>query len=936
MNLTKSKRLTKLISSILSIAVIISAISFQLTTAYGEEETTTYAHTINYPINLTNIGDEEGQTPAKGDGYEWDEETNTLTLNNLHIDFSNVEDSKIPVAGIIIPSDKEEITVIFNGENKITDVSIINFYPYANKVTFKGGSGNRENDSLEVCSSEARAKKISALGLGKDSHIDDLTMKMDLYYGSNFHNLTVKNSDISIKSYDSSIYCVGYFKATDSIFYLETENSSAIMANVGAFDDVPETDSYVCDEPINVSNCKITAIAPQVASMYTTTGNTVISNSNIDCGNSFVGLYLGDDITINNSNVKNDCMTLVSLNGKISIDESSTITGLAQERTSKTTTAYGKFTQTTALNSNVIGGNYTYTIDENAEITMADGVSMQITEGTLVNNGILKGTVENTSGKIVCNNHCLTEIVNNENEIHIGKCSVCGEENIQAKEIIFVAGNNRKTVYISSSKLNKYLIPENPTTENMTFECWSETKAENFKNDTNPFDFESTITKDTTLYAIFKRDLEENTEASIDLVYGQEIKEPIHLNDYVKFADKTIDTDEQLEFTVSSGALLLDGLKLNSDGTITGTPIEDVRENGYKVEFIVTDKNPYISLASLESETEQKNIVLTINFNILKADPTVTVKPMENLIYDTKEKVLIDSDNTSTNGGSILYSLDNINYSNELPKGKDANDYTIWYKVKGDNNYNDTEPKTLTVTIAKADPTVTIKPAENLIYDTKEKVLIDFDNTITNCGEILYSFDNINYSNELPKGKDANDYTIWYKVKGDNNYNDTAPKTLTITIAKADPLYEIPKNLTIHYGETLANIELPDGFAWDNGTQIADNIGTNTFKAIYTPNDTNNYNIITDIDITVNVLPPKETSHYGNVDGQIGITVNDASCLLKKVLDNSRKMPIEEEVKEYMTYADVNCDGKLTALDAAMILRKALDPTFTLPVECEN
>lgn len=855
MKLTKSKRLTKLISAILSIAVIISTMSFQLTVAYGEEEKTTYAHTINYPINLRNIGNDDGQTPAKGDGYEWDDKTSTLTLNNLHIDFSDVEDSQIPVAGIILPSDEEDVTVIFNGANKITDVSIIECSNIP-KVTMKGGSGNRENDILEVGSSEARYKKISALGLGIDAHIEDLTMKMDLYWGTNFPNLTVKNSDITITSYESSIYCLGYFKAIDSTFYLKTEKEggqAAIMANAGAFDGAEITNIYVCDEPINISNCKVTAVAPNFASMYTTNGNTVISDSTIDCGNSFVGLYLGDDITINNSNVKNNCMTLISLNGKISIDESSDITGLAQERANKTTTAYGKFTQTTALNSNVISGNYTYTIDENAEISMADGVSMQITEGTLVNNGILKGTVENTSGTIVCNNHCLTEVANTENGIHLGKCSVCGKENIQAKEITFVTGTNHKTIYISSPKLNKYLIPENPTAENMTFECWSETKAENFKNDANPFDFEAEVTKDTTLYAIFKRDLEENAEASIDLVYGQEIKEPIHLSDYVKFADETFDTDEQLEFTVSSGALLLDGLKLNSNGTITGTPTEDVREEGYKVKFIVTDKNPYISLASLESETEQKNIVLTINFNILKADPTVTVKPIENLVYDKEEKVLIDFNNTSTNGGSILYSLDNINYSDELPKGKDANDYTIWYKVKGDNNYNDTEPK-----------------------------------------------------------------------------------TLTVTIAKATPLYEIPKDLTIHYGEPLANIELPSGFIWNDNTQIADNIGTNTFKAIYTPNDTNNYNIITDIDITVNVLPPPSTSPYGNVDGQIGITVNDASYLLKKVLDNSHKMPIEEEVKEYMTYADVNGDEKLTALDAAMILQKALDPTFTLPVEHEN
>ena len=856
MNMTKLKGFKRFTSAILSIAVIISATSFQLTAAYGEEEEITYAHTIDYVVDLRNIGDEEGQTPAKGDGYEWDDETSTLTLNNLHMDFSEFEDIggmwTLPY-GIVLPSGREEITVILNGANKVTDASIINDVGDTPKVTMKGGSGDREKDSLEVvCTDENRYKKLSALGLGRNAYIEDLTMKMDLYWGSNFTNLTVKNSDVTITSDDSSpIYCLGYFRASDSNLYLETKassGSSPIMANMAASDYVPETDPYICDEPVNISNCNVSLIVPPTfASMYASEGNIVISDSTIDCGNALIGLYIGGDITINNSDIKNECLTADTLSGKINIDKSSNITGILRERASGSLTAYGKYTQT---NTNIIGAGYTFTVDENAEITMADGISMQVTGGTLINNGIIKGDVEKTSGTIICNNHCLTDVMDNEDGTHTGRCSVCGEENIQAKEITFTAGDNRTTVYIAPPKLNKNLIPEIPAAENMKFECWSETKAENAADDAKPFDFEQEVTKDITLYAVFSREFTETDEAAIDLVYNREITVPVNLSDYVKFADDSFDTDGQFEFTVSSGAILLDGLELNSDGTITGKPTADVKEGGYTVEFVVTDKNPYISLAALEPETASKKAVLTVNFNIQKADPTVTVQKAEGLVYDTEEKELIDYDNTSTDGGEILYSIDNVNYSDEIPKGTDAGDYTIWYKVTGDNNYNDTEPE-----------------------------------------------------------------------------------SITVAIAKANPVYEIPEGLTAGYGSVLSDIELPDGFSWNDSTQSTGSIGTNTFKATYTPKDTDNYNIMTDIDITVNVLPPEEQSPYGDVDGEEGLTVNDAVCLLRKVLDNNYTMPIEEETEEYMIYADVDGDGVLMAADAAEIIKKVMDSNFKFKVE---
>ena len=72
---------------------------------------------------------------------------------------------------------------------------------------------------------------------------------------------------------------------------------------------------------------------------------------------------------------------------------------------------------------------------------------------------------------------------------------------------------------------------------------------------------------------------------------------------------------------------------------------------------------------------------------------------------------------------------------------------------------------------------------------------------------------------------------------------------------------------------------------------------------------------------------------YGDVDGSFNITVNDASCLLNKVLNSNYKLPIEDKSDEYIIYADVDGDGVLTARDVTAILQKALQSDFKFKVE---
>lgn len=92
---------------------------------------------------------------------------------------------------------------------------------------------------------------------------------------------------------------------------------------------------------------------------------------------------------------------------------------------------------------------------------------------------------------------------------------------------------------------------------------------------------------------------------------------------------------------------------------------------------------------------------------------------------------------------------------------------------------------------------------------------------------------------------------------------------MSFEISKAVPEYSVPTDLTIEQGNPLSTVKLPNEFIWKDGTQKADKLGKQTFKAIYTPEDTNNYQTV-ETDITVNVVaktPSKDESDDSKTEG---------------------------------------------------------------------
>ena len=160
--------------------------------------------------------------------------------------------------------------------------------------------------------------------------------------------------------------------------------------------------------------------------------------------------------------------------------------------------------------------------------------------------------------------------------------------------------------------------------------------------------------------------------------------------------------------------------------------------------------------------------------------------------------------------------------------------------------------------------TIELTAPENAIYNGNK-----IEATVTGADGITYE---LTY-NANPVG--AGTYTATLTV-GDKSVS------VDFTIAKATPTYEVPTGLTATYGNTLANVELPTGWAWNDAeTTSVGNAGTRTFKALYNP-DSNNYNTV-EADITVEVakaLIDIYTDNLINPEFAEGLIYNDTAQAL--------------------------------------------------------
>ena len=160
-----------------------------------------------------------------------------------------------------------------------------------------------------------------------------------------------------------------------------------------------------------------------------------------------------------------------------------------------------------------------------------------------------------------------------------------------------------------------------------------------------------------------------------------------------------------------------------TDGTI-----KPAASDNYEAEWTFTPAAGYEKYATATG---------TVTVKVNKATPTFTAPTaQENLTYTGQEQALITAG--MTDHGTMQYSLtENGTYSQDIPTGTDAGAYTVWYRVIGDENHNDTAPASVAVRIGQKPLTITGVTAASKLYDgTKNAGItsVTFDNVILNRG----------------------------------------------------------------------------------------------------------------------------------------------------------------------------------------------------------
>ena len=160
------------------------------------------------------------------------------------------------------------------------------------------------------------------------------------------------------------------------------------------------------------------------------------------------------------------------------------------------------------------------------------------------------------------------------------------------------------------------------------------------------------------------------------------------------------------------------------------------------------------------------------------------------------------------NGNNIVQ--DNINVTVPIPSGKTSNPtYNVTYKdnlnsgvatmiITGTGNYTGT--KNVTFKINKANNPVIVK-ANTLTYNEKEQELI----TVSNIkGNICYSYNPISSCSKnesIPKKINAGEYTVYYYVSGDNNYNSKSGSIKVNINKKSGSISYLNKSITKIQGD---------------------------------------------------------------------------------------------------------------------------------------
>ena len=251
---------------------------------------------------------------------------------------------------------------------------------------------------------------------------------------------------------------------------------------------------------------------------------------------------------------------------------------------------------------------------------------------------------------------------------------------------------------------------------------------------------------------------------------------------------------------------------------------------------------------------------LTVEGGDLK-DATVTV----NGEYFYTNFPITPEVSVTWNGTRLTKDTDyTVDYTNNTNAGKAT------VTVTGTGNYIGTKTGNFTIAPAQLND-ATVNVNGTYTYTGQAQTPTAGDVVVTLGGRTVPSDQ---YTISASDNMNAGQATATVTAKAGGNYTGSASGKFTIEMA--DPTYTTPTGLTATYGDTLKDVPLTDGWAWNDLNTSVGNVGENTFPATYNKDSSGNYNPVQQ-NLTVKVSPASyKITLTGQADSPAQITLNEA------------------------------------------------------------
>jgi LPXTG-motif cell wall-anchored protein len=275
-----------------------------------------------------------------------------------------------------------------------------------------------------------------------------------------------------------------------------------------------------------------------------------------------------------------------------------------------------------------------------------------------------------------------------------------------------------------------------------------------------------------------------------------------------------------------------------------------------------------------------------VTVTISKADTTYTQPTAVNRTYDGSAQALVTA-GTAT-GGTMKYlstttstvPTSTTGFSTTIPTATNAGTYYVWFIVDPDNNHKDNNAtpastRCITVTVAKADTSLTAPLANSSDYTGSAITLVTGGSAVGGTMKYAVTTDTSTpkataFETTVPTKTDAGTYYVWFIVDPDTNHTDnnlrpSETRRIEVKINKVDTTCTEPTandrtydestqalvtagtatGGTIKYAVSTDSSTAPAVSSFVAGIPTATDAGTYYVWYIVTPDDNHNDNLAT-------------------------------------------------------------------------------------------